>query len=72
MGTSQIAFLQNRAEQNAKRRAETHQIRTRCSPSGLRKLFDKLRESARRNDVVRQSVLLSELAVECTLWDGQM
>jgi hypothetical protein len=57
LGTSQIAFLQNCAEQNAKRPAETHQIRTRRSPSGLRKLFDELRESAWRNDVARQSVL---------------
>jgi hypothetical protein len=55
LGTSQIAILQNRAEQNAKRRAETHQIRTRRSPSGLRKLFDELRESAWGNDVARQS-----------------
>jgi hypothetical protein len=32
MGASQSAPLQNRAEQNAKRRAQTHQIRTKCSP----------------------------------------
>src|SRR5262249_32263878 len=31
MGARQIAPLQNRAEQNAKRRTNTHQIRTICS-----------------------------------------